>query len=138
LDISPGSSDWRTLTAASFKYGLTTGTYKTDRLTLTNLAARIVSPTSDEDRIAALFTAALNPPTFRSIFDYFKAKKLPATNFLEEHHHSRVRRTEGARGRLRFHLHHEREAHRSDSHNEDRPVARRRTDWNLTGFARRH
>ena len=45
LDISPGSSDWRTLTAASFKYGLTTGTYKTDRLTLTDLASRIVAPT---------------------------------------------------------------------------------------------
>src|SRR5690606_39002966 len=48
LDISPGSSDWRTLTAASFKYGLTTGTYKTDRLTLTELGSRIVAPTSEE------------------------------------------------------------------------------------------
>lgn len=83
LDISPGSSDWRTLTAASFKYGLTTGTYKSDRLTLTELGSRIVAPTSEEDRVAALFTAALNPGTFTSIFDYFKGKKIPATNFLE-------------------------------------------------------
>jgi hypothetical protein len=83
LDISPGSSDWRTLTAASFKYGLTTGTYKTDRLTLTDLASRIVAPTSAEDRVAALFEAAIAPVTFKSVFDYFKGKKLPASNFLE-------------------------------------------------------
>lgn len=83
LDISPGSSDWRTLTAASFKYGLTTGTYKTERLALTDLAERVVSPTSDEDQVAALFTAAISPRTFNSIFEYFKGKKLPASNFLE-------------------------------------------------------
>lgn len=83
LNISPGSSDWRTLTAASFKYGLTTGTYKTDRLTLTDLASRIVAPTSPEDRLAALFEAAIAPATFKSVFDYFKGKKLPASNFLE-------------------------------------------------------
>lgn len=83
LNISPGSSDWRTLTAASFKYGLTTGTYKTDRLNLTALASRIVAPTSPEDRLAALFEAAVAPPTFKLVFDYFKGKKLPASNFLE-------------------------------------------------------
>lgn len=83
LDISPGSSDWRTLTAASFKYGLTTGTYKSDRLSLTDLAVRIISPTGDEDRISALFEAAINPATFKSIFEYFKGKKVPASNFLE-------------------------------------------------------
>lgn len=82
LGISPGSSDWRSLSSAAIKYGLTTGSYKSERISLTSLAVRIVSPTSEEDRAAALFEAALMPTTFRSIFDHFKNKKLPAEQFL--------------------------------------------------------
>jgi predicted nucleotide-binding protein len=83
LNLSPGSSHWRTLTAASFKYGLTTGTYKSERLEITVLGQRITAPTSSEDREAALFESALAPSTFRSIFDRFKSKKIPAKEFFE-------------------------------------------------------
>lgn len=83
LDMSPGASQWRVLTSASFKYGLTTGTYNSDRLEMTPLAQRIVAPTSEEDRIAALFEAALAPPTFRAVFEHLKGKKIPAQTFLE-------------------------------------------------------
>jgi predicted nucleotide-binding protein len=83
LSISPGASFWRVLTAASYKYGLTTGSYSSDRLELTSLGQRIVAPTSNEDRVAALFEAALSPPTFAKIFERLKGKKLPADTFLE-------------------------------------------------------
>lgn len=83
LDMSPGASQWRVLTSASFKYGLTTGNYKSDRLEITPLAQRIVAPTSEDDRIAALYEAALAPPTFRAVFEHLKGKKIPAQTFLE-------------------------------------------------------
>jgi CAP12/Pycsar effector protein, TIR domain len=83
LSISPGSSEWRALTGSSFKYGLTAGTYKSDRLEITPLGQRIVAPTSEADRTAALFTAVLLPGTFKSIFEQFKGKKVPVANFFE-------------------------------------------------------
>ena len=83
LNMSPGGSAWRVLTAASFKYGLTTGNYKSERLEITPLALRIVAPTSSEDKAAALFQAAMNPATFKAIFDYLKGKKLPLQEFFE-------------------------------------------------------
>ncbi|HEY1623374.1 MAG TPA: hypothetical protein VGG16_06200, partial [Streptosporangiaceae bacterium] len=83
LGMSPGGSPWRVLTAASFKYGLTTGSYKSERLEITPLALRIVAPTSSEDRAAALFVAGMNPTTFKAIFDYLKGKKIPQQEFFE-------------------------------------------------------
>lgn len=83
LNMSPGSSAWRTLSAASFKYGLTSGTYKSERLALTPLGLRVVEPTSSEDRMAALFSAALIPPTFSRVFDAFRSKKIPPLNFFQ-------------------------------------------------------
>jgi predicted nucleotide-binding protein len=82
LNMSPGGSAWRVLTAASFKYGLTTGNYKSERLEITPLALRIVAPTSSEDKAAALFQAATSPATFKAIFDYLKGKKLPLQEFF--------------------------------------------------------
>src|SRR5580692_2300168 len=48
LEISPGSSDLRELLSSSFKYGLTRGSYKNERVSLEELGAKIVRPTSSE------------------------------------------------------------------------------------------
>jgi hypothetical protein len=82
LDMSPGSSGWRVLTSASFKYGLTKGSFNSERLEVTELGQRIVSPRSEEERAAAIYEAALQPPTFRNVFQHLKGKKLPpSVNF---------------------------------------------------------
>src|SRR6267378_7960547 len=46
LDISPGSSDFRLLLSSSIKYGLTSGSYNQERVSLTDLGRRIVEPVS--------------------------------------------------------------------------------------------
>lgn len=83
LGISPGSSDFRVLLSSSLKYGLTTGSYKSDYIQLESLGRNIVEPTSEASRSSALVEAALTPPTFRSIYGYFKGKKIPESKFFE-------------------------------------------------------
>jgi predicted nucleotide-binding protein len=82
LNITPGCNDWRVLTSASLKYGLTIGSYKAERLEITPLGRLVVAPTSDEERTAALFKAALAPPVFKAIFEHYSGKKIPPTEFF--------------------------------------------------------
>lgn len=81
LGISPGSSNLRTWGSASSSYGLTGGSYKTE-FSMGELGTRILTPTSPEEKTAALVEAALKPETFRKVFDYYKGKKFPETQFF--------------------------------------------------------
>lgn len=83
LGLSPGSSDFRVLLSASLKFGLTTGTYKSDRIAMTELGRRVAAPISEEDRVAALVVAAQTPDTFRRLFSHFNGKKLPEDGFFQ-------------------------------------------------------
>jgi Predicted nucleotide-binding protein containing TIR-like domain len=82
LGISPGSSRLSTMLTASLRYGLSVGSYKADKIALTDLAGEIVAPTSEEQAAAGLARAALTPPTFKSVYEYFKGKKLPDGDFF--------------------------------------------------------
>ncbi len=83
LGVSPGSSDFRVILSASLKYGLTTGTYKSERISLDELGRKIVEPKTPEEKQAAIDGAALRPPDFKSIYDYYKGKKLPEKSFFQ-------------------------------------------------------
>lgn len=83
LSMSPGSSEFRILLSSSIKYGLTSGSYNQERVSLEDLGRNVVEPTSNESQHEALVKAALAPPTFRSIYDYFKGKKLPDETFFQ-------------------------------------------------------
>ena len=83
LGISPGSSDFRVLLSSSIKYGLSSGSYNSDRVKLEALGQSIVEPRSEEEAKAAIVKAVLTPDTFRSIFEYYKGKKLPDQTFFE-------------------------------------------------------
>jgi hypothetical protein len=76
IGVSPGSSEFRTLLSAAIKYGLTTGSYQSDKVTLEEGGRNTVEPRSAEDQCRALVHAALTPPTFRAIYEYFRGKKL--------------------------------------------------------------
>jgi len=78
---SPGSSIIRTLSAASSAYGLTGGGYKST-FTMGTFGQAITSPTGPEERTRSLVAAALNPPVFKSVYDYYKGKKLPEKGYL--------------------------------------------------------
>ncbi|MDP8943459.1 MAG: nucleotide-binding protein [Actinomycetota bacterium] len=81
LDRSPGSSGFRQVTAASNQYGLTAGSYRTN-FTMQEGARRIIEPTTPDEREQALVDAALTPPLFRAVFDYYKGKKFPERQFF--------------------------------------------------------
>lgn len=81
LEISPGSSNLRTLGSASSAYGLTGGSYKT-AFSMATLGEAITSPTSPEEREAALVKAALHPELFNRLFEAYKGKKFPERQFL--------------------------------------------------------
>jgi predicted nucleotide-binding protein len=81
LGISPGSSALRTLGSASSSYGLTGGSYKTE-FTMDDFGTKILAPKSEEEKASTLVDSALNPEAFRKVFDYYKGKKFPETQFL--------------------------------------------------------
>lgn len=81
--MSPGSSEFRTLLSSSIKYSLTGGSFNSERVSLENLGREIMEPISDESKHKALLTAALAPPTFKSMYDYFRGKKLPDPTFFQ-------------------------------------------------------
>ena len=83
LGVSPGSSDFRVILSSSLKYGLTVGSYKSDRIGLDQLGRDIVEPKSQEEAQAATLKGALRPSTFLAIYNYFKGKKLPEKTFFQ-------------------------------------------------------
>jgi hypothetical protein len=83
LGISPGSSDFRVLLSSSIKYGLTSGSFNSDRIKLEPLGQSIVEPRSEEEAKVSIQKAAFSPQTFRTVFDYYKGKKLPEQTFFE-------------------------------------------------------
>lgn len=83
MDMSPGSSDFRTILSSSIKYGLTSGSYNTERVSLEETGRNIVEATSEESKRKALVQAALTPSTFRAIWQHFKGKKLPEAGFFQ-------------------------------------------------------
>ncbi len=83
LGVSPGSSDFRVLLSSSIKYGLTSGSFNSDRVKMEALGIRISSPVSQEDENAARLDGAFTPQTFRRIYDYYRGKKLPEQTFFE-------------------------------------------------------
>jgi predicted nucleotide-binding protein len=78
---SPGSSTIRTLSAASSAYGLTGGGLKSTT-NMEALGQAITSPKSPAEKARSLVAAALNPPSFKAVYDYYKGKKVPERDFL--------------------------------------------------------
>lgn len=78
---SPGSSTIRTLSASSSSYGLTGGGLKSTT-SMETLGQAITSPKSPEEKARSLVAAALNPPAFKAVYEYYKGKKVPEKEFL--------------------------------------------------------
>jgi Predicted nucleotide-binding protein containing TIR-like domain len=83
IDKSPGSSDFRMLLSSSIKYGLTTGSYNSPKITLTELGRDLVEPVDEGSRSRALFQAAFRPDLFKRIFEAYKNKKVPDPQFFQ-------------------------------------------------------
>lgn len=84
LNISPTSSNWRTLSGASVAYGLITGGYNSKVIGLTDLGKRVVAPTSEDDDKLAIFEAAQIPTFFKRFYNqYGNGNKLPSDKIAE-------------------------------------------------------
>lgn len=82
LNYSPNSSTFRTLITSSAKFGLTTGSYSADKISLTPSGVRVVSPTSDEEYRTALREALFNVSLFEKFFTKFDKNKVPREDLL--------------------------------------------------------
>ena len=82
MGMSPGSSSYWQLLSSSLRYGLTVGSYKSEKLELADLGREVTSPTSEEEYAAALVKAALHSPTFQAMYNHFRGKKLPEDKFF--------------------------------------------------------
>lgn len=88
LDIQPSSSNFRMLTGAAIAYGLTSGGYNADTISITPLAMRIVRPTTEGDDTAAKREAFLRPRVIREFLQKYDRAPIPrddiARNVLME------------------------------------------------------
>ena len=87
LEMSPTSSNFPTLCGASSAYGLTGGTARSPRISLTLLGRRIVLPTEEGDDRDAIVEAVLTPAIERRFLEHYDGSPLPvakiAQNVLE-------------------------------------------------------
>ncbi|MBV9868021.1 MAG: nucleotide-binding protein [Abitibacteriaceae bacterium] len=77
LDLSPGNRNFQMLLSSSIKYGLTKGSFNGIQVSIEDLGKRIVEAKDNSAIQEVLIAAALKPPTFQAIYDYYKGKKLP-------------------------------------------------------------
>lgn len=80
LDLSPTSSYFRLLTGASIAYGLTVGGYNADKIELTPLGKRIVSPTEIGDDLQAKREAVLKPRIIKEFLVKYNNSPIPQEN----------------------------------------------------------
>lgn len=77
VDISPTSSNWPDLCGASIGYGLTSGGYNAQTISLTDLGRRVVAPTMEGDDLKAKVEAALRPEISNQFFNQYNHAKFP-------------------------------------------------------------
>jgi predicted nucleotide-binding protein len=83
LDVSPSSSNFRDLVAASRFYGLTSGGINSEEFGLAQIGQEATG--GDEvARVTALKKAVLGVPVYKAFFEAFANKKVPGTVALRE------------------------------------------------------
>lgn len=80
INIKPTSSLFRMLCGASMAYGLTDGSYNTEKISLTALGKRIVSPTIEGDDLVAMREAFMKPRVIRDFMEKYNGSKLPSSS----------------------------------------------------------
>ena len=83
LGTTPKSSAFTMRLNASAAYGLTEGGYNDADIHLTNLGEAIVASRQEPERTNAMVAAATTPKTFRSFYELFEGRGLPANEYLE-------------------------------------------------------
>ncbi len=82
LTYQPNSGTFRTVITSSSKFGLTSGGYSADKISLTPLGTQIVSPTTEEEEKRALKEAFFKVPLYQKFFTKFDKNKVPREELL--------------------------------------------------------
>jgi predicted nucleotide-binding protein len=80
LDVQPSSGGFRMLTGAAIAYGLTTGGYNADVISITPLGMRIIRPTSEGDDLAAKREALMKPRVIREFLQKYDRAPIPRSD----------------------------------------------------------
>lgn len=68
---------------SSGRYGLTTGNYRSDLISLTSLGESLTAPRAEQERTAALDRAIRQVPIYSQLLDHFANARLPEPAFLK-------------------------------------------------------
>lgn len=83
LNVQPTSGPFKMLTGASIAYGLTTGGYNAETISLEPLAMRIIRPTAEGDDLAAKREALLKPRVIGEFLRKYDGAPLPRPDISE-------------------------------------------------------
>ena len=83
LDMGAASSDYRDLIAAANKFGLISGNYNSETLSLTELGGRLTAAESDEARLSAMRDAMERVALFKKMLDHYNNGRLPSPAVLK-------------------------------------------------------
>jgi hypothetical protein len=83
LQVSPNSSSFRDRIMASYRYGLTEGSYRSETIALTPIGTSATRPRDDNERVTAERDALRHVPVFAQLLDHFDNSKLPEPQFLK-------------------------------------------------------
>lgn len=80
---SPSGTTFRDLVTAASKFGMISGNYHSETLTVTPLGQQIVKPRSEEERLDALRQAMAKIPLFARLLSHYDNSKLPLPSLLK-------------------------------------------------------
>jgi hypothetical protein len=83
LDYKPDSSLFRTLITSSGRFGLTSGGYQADKISLTELGTNIVAPRNDEEKAEGIKKALFNITIYKDFFAKFDGHKVPKKEYFK-------------------------------------------------------
>lgn len=77
IDRKPASSDFKKLLSSSYKFGLTEGTEKSSRISLTPLGKNATKPRDTAEKDKALHEAVMKPALYGKVYKHYDQAKLP-------------------------------------------------------------
>lgn len=84
LDMAAASSVYRDVIAAANKFGLISGNYNSENLSLTDLGERATSGSaSEEEKLSAMREAMEHVPLFKKMLDHYNNGRLPSREVLK-------------------------------------------------------
>lgn len=82
VNYSPESGRFRLLITSSNRFGLTTGSYGAEKISLTELGKSIVSPKSEQEKVKGLKKALFNIALYGKFFSKYNNRRLPKREYL--------------------------------------------------------